>query len=53
MKRMVLHEGEDLRSSSNIHYHDKYAVEFSNEYADHPKVPKVHSPEKVEDTNDK
>lgn len=53
MKRMVLHEDEDLRPSSNIHHRDKYAMEFSDEYVDHSKIQKVHSPGKVEDTNDK
>lgn len=53
MKRMVLHEDEDLRPSSNIHHRDKYAMEFSDEYVDHSKIQKVHSPEKVEDTNNK
>ena len=51
MKRMVLYEDEDLRPSSNIHHRDKYAMEFSDEYVDHSKTQKVHSPEKVEDTN--
>lgn len=52
MKKVVLHEDEDSRESTNMS-HNKYAMEISDEYVDYSKINKVHLSRKVEDGTNK
>ncbi len=52
MKKVVLHEDEDSRKSTNIS-DNKYAMETSDEYVDCFKINKVHLSRKAEDGTDK
>ncbi|PEM49607.1 YndM family protein [Bacillus wiedmannii] len=52
MKKVVLHEEEDLRETTNIR-NDQYVMEISEEYMDQSKIQSVHSSKKSQDTNDK
>lgn len=52
MKKVVLHEDEDSRESTNIG-HDKYAMEISDEYVDYSRIKREHLSRKVEDRTDK
>ncbi|RAN89058.1 hypothetical protein B5P41_14825 [Bacillus sp. SRB_28] len=52
MKKVVLHEDEDSRESTNIG-HDKYAMEISDEYVDYSRIKRGNPSRKVEDKTDK
>lgn len=52
MKKVVLHEDEDSRESTNMH-HDRYAMEISHEYLNRSEIEKVRSMQKENDTKNK
>ena len=52
MKKMVLHEDNDSRESTNIH-EDRYAMEISHEYLNRSEIEKVISIQKENDTKNK
>ncbi|WP_459503110.1 YndM family protein [Bacillus sp. C1] len=49
MKKVVLHEDEDSRESTNMHQ-DRYAMEISHEYLNRSEIEKVKSIQREDDT---
>ena len=52
MKKVVLHDDNDSRESTNIH-HDRYAMEMSHEYLNRSEIEKVRTIQKENDTKNK
>ncbi|MBJ8031991.1 YndM family protein [Bacillus cereus group sp. N21] len=52
MKKVVLHEDEDSRESTNMN-HDRYVMEISHEYLNRSEIEKVRSIQKENDTKNK
>ena len=52
MKKVVLHDDNDSRESTNIH-HDRYAMEMSHEYLNRSEIEKVRTIQKENGTKNK